>query len=97
LRVAEQVTVATVGEIGRSASAAELVAYLGQHGVRAVHEALAAEHSTTGATLLSYAGRTQADLLVMGAYGHSRLREMILGGATRDVLATTTVPLLMAH
>jgi nucleotide-binding universal stress UspA family protein len=94
--VAEQVTVVTVGEIGRSASAAELVAYLGQHGVRAVHEALTAEH-TTGATLLAYAGRTQTDLLVMGAYGHSRLREMILGGATRDVLVTTTVPLLMAH
>jgi len=33
----------------------------------------------------------------MGAYGHSRLREMILGGATRDVLSTTTVPILMAH
>ncbi|MGH6960495.1 MAG: universal stress protein [Dongiaceae bacterium] len=46
---------------------------------------------------MSYVGRTQSDLLVMGAYGHSRLREMILGGATRDVLATTTVPLLMAH
>ena len=42
-------------------------------------------------------GTTQTDLLVMGAYGHSRLREMILGGATRDVLATTTVPILMAH
>ena len=97
LRMAQQVTVVTVGEIGRSASAADLVGYLGQHGVKAVHEALAPEHATTGATLLSYAGRTQADLLVMGAYGHSRLREMILGGATRDVLATTTVPILMAH
>jgi nucleotide-binding universal stress UspA family protein len=97
LRLAEQVTVATVGDIGRSASAADLVAYLGLHGVKAVHEALAADHATAGATLLSYAGRSQADLLVMGAYGHSRLREMILGGATRDVLAATTVPLLMAH
>ena len=37
------------------------------------------------------------DLLVMGAYGHSRLREMILGGATRDVLANSTIPVLMAH
>ena len=73
------------------------MAYLGQHGIRATHEALTADHATAAATLLAYAGRTQADLLVMGAYGHSRLREMILGGATRDVLATTTVPLLMAH
>ena len=36
-------------------------------------------------------------LLAMGAYGHSRLREMILGGATRDVLAQATIPVLMAH
>jgi nucleotide-binding universal stress UspA family protein len=38
-----------------------------------------------------------ADLLVMGAYGHSRFRESILGGATRNLLQTTEVPLLMAH
>jgi len=97
LRIAQQVTVVTVGEIGRSASAPDLVAYLGQHGVKAVHEALTPEHATTGATLLNYASRTQTDLLVMGAYGHSRLREMILGGATRDVLAAAAVPILMAH
>src|SRR5262249_54590342 len=97
LRAAEQVTVVTVGEIGRSASAADLVAYLGQHGIRAVHEALNADHSATGTVLLSYVRRVQADLLVMGAYGHSRLREMLLGGATGDVLGAPTVPLLMAH
>ena len=38
-----------------------------------------------------------ADLLVMGAYGHSRLREFVLGGATRSVLAAMTLPVLMAH
>jgi nucleotide-binding universal stress UspA family protein len=97
LVLADQVTVVTVGEIGRSASAAELVAYLAKHNVRAVHEALTLAQATTGATLLAHAGRTQTDLLVMGAYGHSRLREMILGGATRDVLAAATLPVLMAH
>ncbi len=97
LSIADQVTVVTVGEIGRSASAADLVAYLAKHAVRAVHEALTLDQATTGATLLAYAGRTQTDLLVMGAYGHSRLREMILGGATRDVLAAATLPILMAH
>jgi nucleotide-binding universal stress UspA family protein len=97
LALADQVTVVTVGEIGRSASAAELVVYLGKHNVRAVHEALTLDQATTGATLLAYAGRTQTDLLVMGAYGHSRLREMILGGATRDVLAAAALPVLMAH
>jgi nucleotide-binding universal stress UspA family protein len=97
LQAAEQVTVVTVGDIGRSASASDLVAYLGRHDVRAKHEGLTADHGTVGATLLKHAGQGRADLLVMGAYGHSRLREMILGGATRDVLAASTVPLLMAH
>jgi nucleotide-binding universal stress UspA family protein len=97
LQAAERVTVVTVGDIGRSASAPDLVAYLGRHGIRATHEAVTPEHATVGATLLKQAGQLQADLLVMGAYGHSRLREMILGGATRDVLAASNVPLLMAH
>jgi nucleotide-binding universal stress UspA family protein len=96
-QLADHVAVVTVGEIGRSASAGDLVRYLAHHDVRAVHEALTAEHATVGATLLAHAARTQTDLLVMGAYGHSRLREMILGGATRDVLAATTLPVLMAH
>ncbi|MGE0121041.1 MAG: universal stress protein [Dongiaceae bacterium] len=97
LRLADQVTVVTVGDIGRSASATDLVAYLGRHDVRAAHEALTVDHATVGATLLAYVARSQIDLLVMGAYGHSRLREMILGGATRHVLAAATVPILMAH
>jgi nucleotide-binding universal stress UspA family protein len=97
LRQAEQVTVVTVGEIGRSPSATDLVAYLGRHDVRATHAALAADHNPVGAVLLKHAKQVQADLLVIGAYGHSRLREMILGGATRDVLGVADVALLMAH
>lgn len=97
LRLAEQILVVTVDDIGRSASAAGLVAYLGQHGIRATHEPLTADHQTVGARVLKHAAERQSDLLVMGAYGHSRLREMILGGATRDVLAVATLPLLMAH
>ena len=97
LRKAEQVTVVTVGEIGRSPSATDLVAYLGRHEVRATHEAIAADHGPVGAALLKHAKQIQADLLIMGAYGHSRLREMILGGATRDVLGVSDLPLLMAH
>lgn len=50
-----------------------------------------------GETILSRASDIGADLVVMGGYGHSRLREFILGGATRDMLATMTVPVLMAH
>lgn len=48
-------------------------------------------------TMLSHAADTGADLVVMGGYGHSKLREFILGGATRGMLATMTVPVLMMH
>jgi nucleotide-binding universal stress UspA family protein len=52
---------------------------------------------TDGEMLLSCVAKHGADLLVMGAYGHSRTREFILGGATKHVLALTTVPVLMSH
>jgi nucleotide-binding universal stress UspA family protein len=48
-------------------------------------------------TLLNYAAESGADLLVMGAYGHSRLREFVLSGATRSILRQMTLPVLMAH
>ena len=48
-------------------------------------------------TLLAQVAELDADLLVMGAYGHSRLREMILGGVTRDILRNVNIPVLMAH
>jgi nucleotide-binding universal stress UspA family protein len=50
-----------------------------------------------GNMLLSRAFDLSADLLVMGAYGHSRLRELVLGGATRTVLSSMTLPVLMSH
>ena len=50
-----------------------------------------------GKTIQQHAASNEADLVVMGAYGHSRLREWILGGATREMLASAQVPLLMAH
>lgn len=50
-----------------------------------------------GATILAEAQAFQADLLVLGAYGHSRLRERVFGGATRDMLRLSAIPMLMAH
>jgi len=47
--------------------------------------------------LLSRAADLGADLLVIGAYGHSRVRELLLGGATRSILQSMTVPVLMSH
>jgi len=47
--------------------------------------------------ILSYAADSAADFIVMGGYGHSRLREFVLGGVTRGILESMTVPVLMAH
>ena len=48
-------------------------------------------------TILSHIADRSSDLLVMGAYGHSRLRELVLGGVTRTILHDMTVPVFMAH
>jgi nucleotide-binding universal stress UspA family protein len=47
--------------------------------------------------ILSYTAETSTSLIVMGGYGHSRVRELILGGATRGILTSMTVPVLMSH
>ncbi|CAN5118017.1 universal stress protein [soil metagenome] len=80
------------------AGADELEAYLRLHGVQAPlsrRPGLPAE--STGDALLSLAADVDADLLVMGCFGHSRAREFVLGGASRTVLRSMTVPVLMAH
>lgn len=81
------------------ASCSDLAAMLGGHGATNVDIArfdrTAAE--TTGDALLSYAADGGFDLLVMGAYGHARLQEMVLGGVTRTILHSMTLPVLMSH
>jgi nucleotide-binding universal stress UspA family protein len=95
---AESVTVLTAPGTDKRASAEALVAYLALHGVKATVQSFELHHhQSIGHGLLEQAQKMNADLLAMGAYGHSRLREMILGGATRDVLAQATIPVLMAH
>lgn len=79
---------------------AELTHYLARHGVEARLHLLdggGVRRGDIGETLLSQAADLSADLLVMGAYGHSRLRETILGGVTRTILQSMTIPVLMAH
>lgn len=76
---------------------ADIATHLARHGVKvAVHRVEAGELSVADA-LLSHLADCGADLLVMGAYAHSRLRELVLGGTTRSILASMTVPVLMAH
>jgi hypothetical protein len=70
--------------------------HLTRHGISATLKKLPAAQDI-GETLLSYAADSGADYMVMGAYGHSRLREFVLGGTTRTILGSMTVPVLMAH
>ncbi|MGE5547657.1 MAG: universal stress protein [Solirubrobacterales bacterium] len=76
---------------------ADICLHLSRHGVNAVCEHVRAEDLDIGQMLLSRAADEQADLIVMGAYGRSRLSELVLGGATRHLLRNMTVPVLMSH
>ena len=71
--------------------------YLRAHGITADVHGYGPESRDVGEYLLSLASDVGADLLVMGCYGHGRMREWALGGATRSVLRSMTVPVLMAH
>jgi nucleotide-binding universal stress UspA family protein len=86
-------------ESSRSASQQELLVYLRCHGIEATAKVVAPRNAwSVGNTLLAVAAEEGVDLLVMGAYSHSRLREMLLGGVTRHVLANATAtPIVMAH
>lgn len=76
---------------------ADIALHLARHGVKAVVESTVSAGIGAGNALLSRASDLEADLLVMGAYGHSRVRELLLGGVTRTVLESMTLPVLMAH
>lgn len=95
---ASQVTVVGFDE-GDSAGSAEpgILAYLRQHGVQAGFKRQVASELDVGGQLLSLAADEQAELLVMGCYGHGRAREWVLGGVTRTVLQSMTIPVLMSH
>lgn len=71
--------------------------FLQRHGVEAEYHTLAGTNTQIGDLMLSMAADLSADLMVMGCYGHSRGRELVLGGATHTVLQSMTLPVLMAH
>lgn len=101
LQAAEQVNLVvfnadTEGDIHGELPGADMAVYLARHGVRV--EVMATDtDDDEGDALLSFAADNKVDLIVMGAYGHSRFREILLGGATRTVLRTSSLPLWMAH
>ena len=100
LEFAKSVEVVTIAN-GRNGDAGELTADVGQHltrhGLKAETRRIAAGGNDVASVLLSHAADSAADLMVMGGYGHSRLREFILGGVTRGILGSMTIPVLMSH
>ena len=78
-------------------SAEEIADNLVWHGIEAEIREFSPDHRSVGAVLLAEANAIGADLIVMGAYTHSRLRQMLLGGVTKHVLTNATAPIFMAH
>jgi nucleotide-binding universal stress UspA family protein len=78
-------------------SGPELAKHLARHGVEVILDTVDAAGRGIGEVLESYVASRNADLLVMGAYGHSRIREFILGGATKSMLSRPPLPILFSH
>ena len=76
---------------------ADIGLYLARHGIKVSISQQTAEDVDVGNQLLSRAADLDSDLIVMGAYGQPRMKELILGGATRTILKSMTVPVLMSH
>lgn len=83
-------------DIGEAA-VKELAAYLERHGKKALHDDVSAAGRGIGSALQIAAREQGADLLVMGAFGHSRLRDFILGGATQSILHDLKMPVFLSH
>jgi nucleotide-binding universal stress UspA family protein len=100
LEQAEAIKIITINaesSVPADASAAHLVRYLSRLGVPTEIDSVNTAKANTQSSILSLAADESLNLLVMGGYGHSRLRETVFGGVTRDMLESMTVPTLMTH
>ena len=100
MATARQVEIVSVGEdeTGIAESRADVIRYLGWHGITATARQVKLISRNIGDTLLHEASEAGIGMLVMGAYSHSRMRELLLGGVTRHVLSSVAVtPVFMAH
>jgi nucleotide-binding universal stress UspA family protein len=76
---------------------ADVAGWLARHGAKVTVQRDVAADTDVGNVILSRAADHDVDLIVMGIYGHSRMRELVLGGASRTILSSMTVPVLMSH
>jgi nucleotide-binding universal stress UspA family protein len=97
LRRAKSVVLVTVGDDASGYPSAAATDYLKQHGISAQHRNVGLMGEEIGEALVDIGASLDASYIVMGAYGHSRFREALLGGATRYMLAHSQLPLLMTH
>jgi nucleotide-binding universal stress UspA family protein len=100
LQKAKEVEIVLVTSKGFKADEApgvDLAKHLARHKLDVNLKRITSPEIDVASTILSYAADTGADMIVMGGYGHSRLREFVLGGVTRSILETMTVPVLMSH
>ncbi|UCH76124.1 MAG: universal stress protein [Rhodospirillales bacterium] len=98
LESAESVEVIAVEPNGiGDAPGADIAEHLARHGVNATASKTTGLDIEVGDVLLNHIADSGADMMVMGAYGHSRMRELVLGGATRHILQHMTVPVLLSH
>jgi nucleotide-binding universal stress UspA family protein len=93
----EVITVAPDEKAGDSMAGTSIAHHLARHGATVETRNIVSHGQDVSLRIRSHAAQQSADLIVMGGYGHSRLRESILGGATRDILESTVVPTLMSH
>lgn len=96
-KVIDVVAVNEAGSTVSEVSAAALISHLARRDISVGVQQLSAEASNIHNAILSLAADKSTDLIVMGGYGHSRLRELILGGVTRGILESLTVPALISH
>jgi nucleotide-binding universal stress UspA family protein len=91
--------VAVSGERGKGSElvGTNMARHLARHGLAVELKRLSAGNVDVPAAIRAHAAETGADFIVMGGYGHSRLREFILGGVTRTILTSSTIPVLMSH
>ena len=100
LKKAKQVEVAIISDKPSKSDevpGADLGQHLARHGFKVDVKHITSPDIDVPSTILSHASDSSADMIVMGGYGHSRLREFIWGGATRGILGAMTVPVLMSH
>lgn len=100
LEKAEKVTILVIEKsAGTDAGqpGAEVANYLARHNMNVTIEVVTNPQTSVADTVLNHVSDNGNDLVVMGGYGHSRMREFLFGGATREILESMTVPVLMAH